>query len=140
MKRASILLILFLGIIFNTILVYGAEDNKVIVYYFHTKFRCHTCHKIEQFTEGALKEYFPEELNVGKLVYKVINIQEKENKHFVKEYQLFTKSVVLAIFKNGEEIRFENLDQVWQKVGDKQKFYEYVKEETQVFLNELKEE
>jgi len=140
MKRVSILFILFACIIFNAMLVYGAADDKVVAYYFHTKFRCHTCHKIEQFTEEALKEYFPEELDIGKLVYKVINIQEKENKHFVKDYQLFTKSFVLALFKNGEEIRFKNLDQVWQQVGDKQKFYEYIKKETHVFLDELNKE
>jgi len=114
---------------------FAQSTTKVIAYYFHTTFRCPSCHKIEQYTEGALREYFKKEIESGDLVYKVINIEDKGNQHFVKDYQLYTKSVVLSLVEDGKEIKFKNLEKVWQYLRDKNKFYEYIKGETQSFLN-----
>jgi len=69
----------------------------------------------------------------------VINIEEKGNEHFAQDYQLYTKSVVLSFVKGGKEVKFKNLEQVWQLLRDKDKFYNYIKSETQSFLDDLKE-
>lgn len=111
--------------------------SRVVAYYFYTTFRCPSCHKIEQHTEGAIKEYFAKEIESGDLVYEVINIEDKNNEHFVQDYQLYTKSVVLSLVKDGKEARFKNLERVWQLLGSKDGFYDYIKEETRSFLDEL---
>ncbi|MCK4905582.1 hypothetical protein KAS42_05040 [bacterium] len=115
-------------------------DEKVIVYYFLTNFRCASCRKIEQYTKESIKEYFGNQMESGKLAFKAVNIEEKENKHFINDYQLFTKSVVVSLVKNGKEVKYKNLDKVWQRLNNKDKFYQYVKEETQKFLDEIKME
>ncbi len=120
----------------------GAVDlggSRVVASYFHTTFRCPSCHKIEQYTEAALKDSFGEELESGSLVYRVMNVEDKGNEHFVQDYQLYTKSVVLSLVKDGKEIRFKNLERVWQLLGSKDGFYGYIEEETQSFLDELSE-
>jgi hypothetical protein len=128
-------------IIFNLSGVSHAEDeSKVIAYYFHGTFRCFSCHRIEEFTEGAIKEYFSLEIENGTLDYKVINMEEKNNEHFARDYQLYTKSVVLSLVEQGKEVKYKNLDKVWQYLGDKDEFYEYIKKETQSFLNETDKE
>ena len=66
--------------------------------------------------------------------------EKKENKHFVNDYQLYTKSVVLSLVRDGKEMKFKNLEKVWQLLRNKDKFYKYIKEETQGFLDELSEE
>lgn len=120
--------------------LFAQSGDKVIAYYFHTTFRCPSCHKIEQYTEGAIKEYFAKELKTGNLVYRVVNVEEKGNEHFVQDYKLYTKSVVLSLSQDGKEVRFKNLEQVWQLLRNKDKFYQYIKKETQGFLDSLRED
>jgi len=58
----------------------------------------------------------------------------------VQDYQLYTKSVVLSLVKDGKEVKFKNLDKVWQLLRNKDKFYKYIKEETTNFLDTLSED
>jgi hypothetical protein len=115
------------------------DGDKVIAYYFHTTLRCSSCHKIEQYTQGAIKEYFAKEIESGELEYKVINIEKKGNEHFFQDYKLYTKSVVLSLVKAGKEVKWKNLDKVWHLLRDKDKFYQYIKTKVQKFLDSLPE-
>ena len=122
-------------------LAQAVEDAKgahVIAYYFHGTFRCPTCHKLEQYSKEAIEANFKDELSSGKLLFFVINIDEKENQHFVNDYQLYTKSLVLSLVKDGREIKSNNLAKIWDYVGDKQKFIDYVKAGVADFLKETK--
>jgi len=123
-----------------TSIAFGEGENKVVAYYFHGTARCFSCHRIEEFTEGALKDNFENEIKRGRLYYEVVNIEEKGSQHFVQDYQLYTKSVVLSLVKDGKEVKFKNLDKVWQLLRNKDKFYKYIKEETTNFLDTLSED
>jgi len=111
--------------------------NYVIAYYFHGTFRCPTCHKLEQYSKEAIEANFKNELTSGKIVFKTVNVDEKANEHFVNDYQLYTKSLVISFVKDGKEAKFKNLAKIWEYVGNKQRFYDYVKEEIAAFLKEL---
>jgi hypothetical protein len=97
-----------------------------IVYYFHGTMRCPTCHKLEQYAKEAIEGNFKDELASGKLAFKVINVEERANEHYVKEYNLYTKSLVVSRMKAGKEISSKNLDKIWEYVTNKQKFVTYV--------------
>ena len=112
------------------------SGQQVIAYYFHGNARCVTCRKIEAFTEKALKDGFSGPIQEGQLVWKVTNVDEPENTHFIDDYQLHTKSVVLSMVTDGQETEWKNLEQVWQLVGDEESFIEYVQGETRLFLGE----
>ncbi|MBU0570595.1 MAG: hypothetical protein KJ995_02755 [Candidatus Omnitrophica bacterium] len=116
-----------------------ADGNYVIVRYLHGSFRCASCRKIEQYTQEALDNNFSEEFQKGKLVYKVVNVENKENAHFIEDYGLYTKSVVVALVEGGKEIKHKNLEKVWEYLGDKQKFCDYIVLETKELLSELPE-
>jgi len=103
---------------------YGA---KVIAYYFHGNFRCPTCYKLEQYSKEAIETNFKTELASGKMTFKSINTDEKGNEHFVNDYQLYTKSLILSLVKDGKEIKWKNMDKIWEYVGNKQRFIDYVK-------------
>ena len=55
----------------------------------------------------------------------------------MKDYQLYTKSVVLSLVKDGKEQKYENLPKIWEYVGDTDTFYTYIKTETDEYLAEL---
>jgi hypothetical protein len=44
---------------------------------------------------------------------------------------------VLSLVKDGKEIKFQNLAKVWEYVGNKEKFSDYVKAEVTNYLKEL---
>jgi len=132
----------FLGSIFCMNYAIGQPAEKstqdyIAVYYFHGNFRCSNCLRIEQYSKEAIEQYFRDELSSGKLVFKVINVEEKENEHFIKDYELYTKSLIITLIKNDKEIKFGNLIKVWEFLGNKQKFYDYVKGEITRYLKEL---
>ena len=114
-----------------------AQGNRVTVYYFHGNFRCSTCYTMEQYSKEAIEANFKNELASGKLVFRAVNTDEKVNKHFVNDYQLYTKSLVISLMKDGKEAKSENLTKIWSYVGDKQRFFNYVSEEVNNFLKEV---
>jgi len=107
-----------------------------MVYYFHGSFRCPTCHKLEQYAKEAVETNFKGALGSGTLEYKTVNTDDKGNEHFLGDYQLFTKSVVLSMTKDGKEVKWKNLDKIWDLVQNKQKYMDYVKCEIEDFLKE----
>ena len=137
----GILCILLLGIGFTAdatdIKNEDASGNHIIVYYFHGNFRCATCHGIENYTKEAIDNNFQKELKNGQLEFKAINTEKPQNRHYMKDYNLYTKSVVLSLVKNGKEVKFKNLEKVWECVRDKKRFESYVREETAAYLKEL---
>lgn len=112
-------------------------ENRVVAYYFHGNFRCSTCRKLEQYSQEAIQQNFGPELSLGAVVFEVINVDESENQHFINDYQLYTKSLVLSLVKNGKEVKNKNLTMIWQLVGNKEEYLNYVKSELEVFLKEL---
>lgn len=107
----------------------GAEkksETKLTVYYFHGYARCASCRKIEQYTKEAA-ESFASGAYAGKVAFTAVNVEEKPNEHFVKDYQLVSKAVVLQRVKDGQPGKWENLDRIWLELGDKDKFVAYIK-------------
>lgn len=100
---------------------------EVIAYYFHGNFRCSTCLKLERYSAEAIETNFKDALASGKLEFKTVNVEEKGNEHYGEDYQLYTKSLILSLVKDGKEIKWKNMDKIWEYVGNKQKFMNYVK-------------
>ncbi len=111
--------------------------SQLVVYYFHGNARCPSCYKLEQFAKEAIEQNFADELKSGKIVFKIINIDKAGNDHFVTDYQLYTKSVVLSLVKNGKQVRYKNLEKVWDLLRDQNQYHAYVRDEIKPFLGEL---
>ena len=108
--------------------------RKFIAYYFKTTNGCASCTYVENFTREALDGGFPDELNAGSLSYQVINLDFSENKHFIQDYQLSYKSVVLVEFEGEKQTRWKNLEAVWRLLRNKPEFIKYVQDETKAYL------
>jgi hypothetical protein len=115
----------------------AAAPHRVIAYYFHTTYRCSSCRKIEAYARQAMNTGFEQELADGRLVWRVVNIEEDGNEHFVKDYQLYTKSVILSDERSGREVRWKNLAKVWELLNDEAGFVDYVQTETRAYLDDV---
>ena len=112
----------------------SAQTPRFVVYYFHGNMRCATCRKLEAYTEEAFTSGFAGELQSGILDFRAVNIDEDQNKHFVTDFQLTNKSVVVVEYRAGKVARFENMNEIWQKVGDKDDYLKYVRDSTREFM------
>lgn len=112
-----------------------SSSHKVIAYYFHTNTRCDTCRKIEAYSHEAIEEGFKAELKNGTLELRVVNYEERENRHFIKDYQLVSKSLILVNMVDGKQTEWTNLKLVWELVKNKKAFLNYVRGEVRHFLS-----
>lgn len=120
-----------------------AEDppltpDRVTAYYFHGNYRCAACMKLEGYSREAIEKGFPAELKDGRLSFEAVNVEELWNRHFIRDYDLVAKSVVIALKSGDREVRFKNLKDVWKFLGSREKFLAYVQAETKAFLSEVK--
>jgi hypothetical protein len=106
----------------------------IAAYYFHGNFRCPTCKKMEQYSREAIEQYFAAQLKSGAVVFQPINIDEPGNQHFVQDYQLVTRSLVLVKYENNKQTAWKNLPSIWQKAGDQKAFFDYVTSEIKAYL------
>ena len=113
-----------------------AAESKIIAYYFHGSFRCPTCRKLERYSKEAIEGNFKDEIAKGILEFKAVNVEEKGNKHFVDDYRLYTKQLVISEVEDGKETRYKNLEKIWEYVRNKEKFFDYVINEIQAYLKE----
>ena len=111
------------------------EPGTVLVTYFHGDQRCATCMKLETYSHEAVEEAFANELADSSIVWRTVNYDREENEHYIKDYGLFTKSVILSRVVEGKEVEWKNLKEIWDRVGDKRDFVAYVQEELKSFLH-----
>jgi hypothetical protein len=140
MRLIFIILIIF-TVTGGIFLIFAGQDisqGKVVAYYFHGDLRCPTCHKLEQYSKEAIEANFKDALTSGKLEFKVVNIEDRGNKRYGKDYKLYTKALVLSLIKDGKQIKWINLDKIWEYVGNKQRFIDYVRSGVADFLKEVK--
>ena len=119
----------------------GAADDstviapaRVVATYFHGTARCATCRKLEAYSHEAIMQNFPEELAAGTLEWRTVNYDTEENQHYIDDYQLYTKAVILSRVTDDQEVEWKNLDQIWKLVGDKQEYLQYIQSETAAFM------
>ncbi|MHC4874809.1 MAG: nitrophenyl compound nitroreductase subunit ArsF family protein [Planctomycetota bacterium] len=110
-------------------------EQQFYAYYFHGNRRCDTCRAIENNTKETLNSHFSDELKSGALKFEIINVEKPENEHFITDYKLTTRSVVLSLKENGKESKFKNLVEVWSFADDKVTFIEYAKTEINEFMS-----
>ena len=108
--------------------------NRVTVYYFHRTLRCDTCLKFEAYTDEAIRSSFESELNSGVLEWRVVNLDDPGNEHFVDDYYITESSVIAVEFRDEEQSDWANLDAIWGLVGDKPAFLSYIRSAVEVRL------
>jgi len=114
----------------------GSSDY-VQAFYFHATYRCKTCTTIEQYSRETIETNFKEQLDKGTLRFAEVNFDEPENRHYLQDYKLTYRSLVIVRYKDGKQVTFKNLEKIWQLKDNKVDFSKYVKTEIETFLKEL---
>jgi hypothetical protein len=82
----------------------------------------------------AIATGFAGDLKSGAIQWRPVNVQLPENRHYIQDYRLFTRSLVLVKVRDGKQVEWRNLDKVWELVGDKAQFEKYVQTNVKAYL------
>lgn len=107
------------------------SGRRIVVYYLYDSVRCDSCRKIEAYTQEAVREGFASDMPVD---WKPLNTDKPENAHYLQDYKLISKSVVVAEFEAGKQKRWKELDKIWDLLKDKTSFKNYIRAEVQEYL------
>jgi len=108
--------------------------DSVVVYYFHGDRRCRTCMGIQQTIQTTVSERFAAETASGELAFREVNIDEPDNAHFVKEFDLNSSSMVV-VAKSGEKtVKWENCTEIWPLAHDEAALTSYAEEQIRSYL------
>jgi len=111
-----------------------ASAHVIRVYYFHGNARCVSCRKIEALAAEAVRAGFADEMKQGKVEWLVVNVEEPAHKHFIQDYGLYTKSLVVADLVDGAQVRWKNLERIWELLREDEAFRQYVRDEVRSYL------
>lgn len=136
--KISLILLVIVGYWNVCVCAETGSTSQVVVYYFYGHVRCVTCHKIENYTKETVSGKFQDQESAGQVVFKPVNIDEPANNHYISDYGLFTKSVVVSLQQDGKEVQSKNLAKIWEYVGNKDKFSNYIGSEIGSYLKEIK--
>jgi hypothetical protein len=114
----------------------AAGDRQVVAYYFHGKLRCKTCVGMEGMTADVLKTDFPAQLKDRTIDWRVVNYDDEANEHFIEDFQLVGPSLVLVELAGGRQVRYRNLDKIWQLAHEEDEFKQYVRAQITAFLKQ----
>ena len=73
-----------------------------------------------------MEAYFADELTSGKVNFKVLNVEDKENAAIVKKYGAFTSSLFINTLKDGTD-RIEEATDIFFLIGNDEAFVEALK-------------
>lgn len=113
----------------------AVEGNQVVMTYFRNNIRCPACKWIEALTTETAQKDLASELASGKLVFRVVDVDEPANNHYIEDYQLTTKSVILSFRADGKEQRWEDMDKIWHMLGEPDAFRAYLAEPIHKYLD-----
>lgn len=111
-----------------------AKTPDVIVYYLHNNTRCINCIRFEKYTKEVINEAFADQLKEGALALKILNYEEPENEHFVDDYKLVTKAVIVVKMQDSQQAEWKNLVKIWELVADQAAFKDYIRNEVAGYL------
>ena len=111
--------------------------DGVVVYYFHGTKRCGTCNKMERLTAEVINDRFSERRRDGSVAFRAVNLESDATRHFITEFELASKAVVMVERGGGKDLAWRRLDAIWEKIADDAAYTDYIAENLTACLENL---
>ncbi|HAW52939.1 MAG TPA: hypothetical protein DCX54_11525 [Flavobacteriales bacterium] len=110
---------------------------KIEVLDFHSTHRCATCIAIESNTRYTLDTFFNKELKEGKITFRIINVDKKENEKIAESYGAYGTALFLNVIRDGKETRIGLTNFAFLKGNDREAFSNELKSKVESELKTL---
>lgn len=111
-----------------------AIPDGIRVYYLHGNVRCPTCRTIEAYAKEAVETGFAAEIQNGKVTWEVVNYDQPGNRQYQTQYAVVAPTVVVTKWRDGKQVDWRNLNEVWEYANDKSAFQAFVQRHVREFL------
>ena len=102
--------------------------NRIEIVYFHMPQRCTKCLCFEERTDYVVKTYFQDELNSGKITFKVCELGDAKNADLISNYNAFGSQLFInTVIDNTDNIKDIQDIWNWHCPNDRQGFDENLK-------------
>ncbi|MBN1339421.1 MAG: hypothetical protein JXA03_08860 [Bacteroidales bacterium] len=107
MKNKSLLfpfLMIFFGLMVSctaqTVVENAGEEEtlseKTEVFYFHNTRRCATCQAVEDVSQKALLELYPEKMKSGEITFLSVDLEEKGNEALIEKLKISGQTLLIV--------------------------------------------
>lgn len=114
----------------DTTLIMTRPDSVVAVY-FHRTLRCRSCLLIESCARKAITSNFAQALKDGSLRWRSVDFEQPAHAKQAERYQLGGSALVLSHWKDGEEVLWTRMDELWDLIDEPTTMTEIVREQIQ---------
>lgn len=104
----------------------AVEGPQVVMTYFLIGTRCVSCRKIEALARETAEKDFAAELAANQLIFRVIDTGEPANRHYLNDYKLTSKTVVISRRIDGKETGWKDMAKVWDLLDDAPAYHAYL--------------
>ncbi len=112
------------------------NDNQVVVYYFHRKFRCQSCEVLESTLLNTMQVTYSNHFGAGRLAMCIINVDDPENRFYLEQFEILGNSIVIVEKRGGVILRYKNLESIWDVSEDRDAVTQLLRTEVAGFLSE----
>lgn len=110
------------------------EGPQVVMTYFLIGTRCVSCKKIEALARATAEQDFAVELAANKIFFRVIDTGDPANRHYLKDYRLSSKTVVISRRVEGKETAWKDMEKVWDLLDDARAYRDYLGAQIKEYL------
>lgn len=111
----------------------AGSGHAILVTYFTSNVRCDSCLKIEELTKRTVEERNSRK-GPGQVSFQALNIDLPENQRFVESYALSFKTVVISDLRDGKEVSWQKMDDVWGFLDEPDAFASYLSKQIDTYL------
>ena len=113
------------------------SSSKIEVIDFYGTHRCVTCKAIEASAKYTVDTYFADEQKKGTVVFKTVNVDEKENEKIAKRFEAAGTALFLNVIKDGKEKHIDLTDFGFSKGRNQEAFSKELKAKIDTELKTL---
>lgn len=109
--------------------------DKIEIVHFHATQQCWSCITVGEYALKTIKEKFPQEYASGKIIFKDINGELKENQEIVVKYQAGGSSLFTNAIRGKRDDIVEDVT-VWRLVNNESQFITYFENKLKTLLGD----
>ena len=107
--------------------VVAPGEETVMVYYMHG-IPCLTCTMIDTTAEALVRDEFAAKVEAGQMKYVSLNYLERENEPLADKYNVGSNMIIVARFRDGEEVKRVRLDKVMDLAMQHEQLADYIRQ------------
>ena len=100
-----------------------ANADRIDVVYFHRTERCDSCQWAGAMSRKTVETYFQAELASGRVIFREVDVQQKENAALAYQYRASGSSLFLNYIKDGVD-HIRQASDTYPYIGDEARFSE----------------